>query len=148
MPLDGRIHPLDECLALHRSYASSRASAQRARRELKSWLEGQDIVDDELFEIVLAVGEALNNAATHGYRRDTSFSLHCERKNQTLHFRIVDQGGSAGSDDREFDRRDSCGLGVYLMRSLMDGVTCEFPASGAVVALWRTLTGSAHATRA
>src|SRR5262249_24421204 len=80
--------------------------------------------------IVVAVDEAVNNVIRHGHRHDTamSFQLECHVSPHCLEIRLIDEGEPF--DLTAVPKLDPSGLriggrGVYLMRTLMDEVSCE-----------------------
>jgi serine/threonine-protein kinase RsbW len=86
--------------------------------------------DEFTSHILSAVGEAFNNIAIHCYR-DRCLDIARVRMtidSSAVHFRIEDYG-------RSFDPLDTCppdldalpesGLGIFIMRSLMDEVTYQ-----------------------
>jgi anti-sigma regulatory factor (Ser/Thr protein kinase) len=98
---------------------------------------GFDLAD--ICDIALAVGEACNNAAEHGHSDSGQIHLQCTFDGVDLAVVVADSGcgfdvrrvghgpGSNGKGDR--------GLGIFLMRTLMDGVEYDCTGSGTVVRL-------------
>jgi len=98
---------------------------------------GFDLAD--ICDIALAVGEACNNAAEHGHSDAGQIQLQCTFDGVDLAVVVADDGcgfdvrqaghvpGSNGKGDR--------GLGIFLMRTLMDGVEYDCSAGGTIVRL-------------
>jgi serine/threonine-protein kinase RsbW len=87
--------------------------------------------DDEVSKIALAVDEACTNVIKHAYRNNPAkkISVSVRRKSGGLEIVITDSG--AGFDPSRIQKPDMKeylshyrhgGLGMYLMRSLMDKV--------------------------
>lgn len=94
----------------------------------------------EVEDIALAVGEAAGNAVRHGQRagRDGELLVHCHADPLGLAVEITDPGD--GFDPEALRRPDpnrqrAGGLGIYLMRRIMDEVTYTFDARGTTVRL-------------
>jgi serine/threonine-protein kinase RsbW len=99
---------------------------------------GFDLAD--ICDIALAVGEACNNAAEHGHSDTGQIQLQCTFDGVDLSVVVADSGcgfdvhavGHApGGDGKAGDR----GLGIFLMRTLMDGVEYDCSSAGTVVRL-------------
>ena len=87
-------------------------------------------VDEFMNHVLSAVGEAFNNIAFHCYRDRSSdiARVRMTMDSTAVHLRIEDYG-------RSFDPLSTClpdldalpesGLGIYIMRSLMDEVTYQ-----------------------
>jgi anti-anti-sigma factor len=109
-------------MVLGADFSQVDAACAAMQEKLEAWgLEGLE------FKMQLLVREALNNAVCHGSGLDPSrkveFSLH--RGPGSLEIRVADQGG--GFDWRQGMRREpdplsESGRGVFIMRTLADGV--------------------------
>jgi anti-sigma regulatory factor (Ser/Thr protein kinase) len=101
---------------------------------------------EEVSEIVLAVGEAVNNAVEHaGSPHD--FSISCEFDGYKLLIRIEDHGTGFTPQTVAAKRAmlQPRGLGIYIMNRLMDKAEFAFkPGDGTVL----TLEKHIHATTA
>ena len=100
--------------------------------------------DKEVYSIQLATDEAVSNVIEHAYkgRANGSLELTCYFDNIKLTITILDQGKSfdltkVAPPDLKADlsRRKVGGLGIYLMRKLMDDVRYEVTASGNLLTL-------------
>ena len=94
--------------------------------------------DEEVANIVLAVDEACTNIIKHAYQYapDKEISISIFRNNGAFEIKIVDEGKDFNPNElRAPDLRQNLsqhrrgGLGVYLMKKLMDKVEYNF-ASG------------------
>lgn len=114
-------------------------SAGRARDAFSVWLRAHADVDAIQFsDIVLAVNEALANAAEFAYLRDSGVgaidveAVH-NRAAATLTVTIADQGCWREPDPTTQGRIR--GRGIPLMRALADEVTIDTSALGTTVCL-------------
>ncbi len=94
----------------------------------------------EVEDVVLAVGEAAANAVRHsiGAGRTARIEMRCRVDHTGLLVEITDPGD--GFDPEHLRRPDpreqrAGGLGIYLMRRIMDEVTYTFDARGTTVRL-------------
>jgi serine/threonine-protein kinase RsbW len=94
----------------------------------------------EVEDIVLAVGEAAANAVRHGTRTGSSGPVHlrCRVDGGGLAVEITDPGD--GFDPERLRRPNpraqrAGGMGIYLMRRIMDEVTYTFDSRGTTVRL-------------
>ena len=101
----------------------------------------------------MAVGEACNNATEHGHVINGSFALACAFDHDGLRIEVKDLGSGFDPDDKEIpvprEQRGSRGLGIFMMRSLMDVVRFAVGGAGTTVMLCkrRPLTAAATAAR-
>ncbi len=95
--------------------------------------------DKEVYSIQLATDEAASNIIEHAYEGNAggSFRVNCEFKGRQLVISLLDQGkkfdpSKVAQPDLKADlsERKIGGLGIYLMRKLMDEVRYESSASG------------------
>jgi serine/threonine-protein kinase RsbW len=122
-------------------------SAAQIRREFSDWLRRYFTLDaTKLSDVVLAVNEAMANAAEFAYgavkragRMDVQ--AHCDRSADTLTVTVTDQGSwrSADAAPKELKR----GRGIPLMHALADRVTVDSSATGTRVRLeWNDVTAA------
>jgi serine/threonine-protein kinase RsbW len=97
-----------------------------------------------VYSIQLAADEAASNVIEHAYEglSDASFELTCEFENDRIIITLLDHGKSFDftkvvKPDLKVDlsRRKIGGLGIYLMRKLMDEVRYEVTDSGNLLTL-------------
>ena len=95
--------------------------------------------DREIYSIQLATDEAASNIIEHAYEGTASgsFDVSCEVKDRKLTISLLDQGkrfdpANVAQPDLKADlsERKIGGLGIYLMRKLMDEVRYQSSASG------------------
>ena len=106
------------------------------RRRLNAWLTRRDLDASEVAEIVLAVGEACNNAVEHAYgERPGDVWISAGESNGTLRITVEDRG--RWRPDEQGD--DTRGRGLTIMHTLMHAVTIETTERGTRVVLERDL---------
>jgi len=96
---------------------------------------------DEVEDIRVAAGEALNNAVEHGHAgRSSGFSVQCSFADDVLTIEVRDNGTGFSADGRVSDTPGDGdrGFGIFLMRKLMDVV--RFEREGTCVRLIRRHT--------
>jgi anti-sigma regulatory factor (Ser/Thr protein kinase) len=121
-------------------FPNTRRAASFARRSLIAHIAAYGYADGDLADIETAVGEALANAAEHGYRRGTGFEVRVFVELDRIVIEVQDEGagfltprGAANKPSHEGIR----GFGIYLMRHLMDEV--HFDDGGTCVRLTKRL---------
>jgi anti-sigma regulatory factor (Ser/Thr protein kinase) len=109
--------------------------AATLRERLSDWLEAAGVTRKDVFEVTLATTEAFENAVRHpGRPRAPSVDLKVSITDSSLSVSLRDHGvwdGQAGEAD---------GLGLPMMRLLMDGVEVQTRADGTTVTMWRALS--------
>ena len=119
-------------------YPSSYRSVAQARHAVADFALDCGFDLAEVCDIALAVGEACNNAVEHGHVNDGSILLHCAFDGVSLNVEVADQGRGFDSDhlaEAAGSSRGDRGLGIFLMRTLMDRVEYESKDCGTVVRL-------------
>jgi serine/threonine-protein kinase RsbW len=90
--------------------------------------------DKEIYSLQLAADEAASNIIEHAYAgiANASLDISCEMRGDTLTIIMRDQGATFDSSKvkqpnlkADLSERQIGGLGVYLMRKLMDEVRYE-----------------------
>jgi serine/threonine-protein kinase RsbW len=125
--------------AFRRQYPSKIASVPKARRDVASFARSCGLLDADISDITLAVGEAFNNAAEHGHVAAGVFDVSCAYENGELVVEITDRG--SGFDPRgkgecvDPDNLGMRGLGIFIMRSLMDDICFATKSTGTSVRL-------------
>lgn len=98
----------------------------------------------DIYSVQLATDEAVSNIIEHAYEgiSNASFELTCEFKRDRLVITIMDHGkpfdpSKVAIPDVKADlsERKIGGLGIFLMRKLMDEVRYEITASGNLLTL-------------
>lgn len=100
--------------------------------------------DKEVYSIQLAADEATSNVIEHAYGgiKDGSFEITCEVDDDQLVITLLDHGKTFDPSEVEkpditanLSERKIGGLGIYLMRKLMDEVRYEATPSGNILTL-------------
>jgi serine/threonine-protein kinase RsbW len=123
----------------YQQYPSVYSSVPKARRDARAFFRQCALTDIEINDITLAVGEACNNAVEHGHAADGSFSVSSSFDNVDMVIEVADRGagfdpaGKGLTSDPETLRLR--GLGIFIMRSLMDDVCFTVHPSGTSVRL-------------
>jgi anti-sigma regulatory factor (Ser/Thr protein kinase) len=98
------------------------------RSSVRAWLAANDVRTETIDEIILACHEAAANSVEHAYRgAGGEILLRLQREADIVVIEIVDQG--AWDTVEKHDR----GMGIPLMRALMDDVVIERDAFGTTV---------------
>jgi len=96
----------------------------------------------DVCDIALAVGEACNNAAEHGHVEQGHFSVGCSFDGQDLRVQIADGGCGfdlAGKGLGQLGEPAQRGLGIFIMRALMDDVSYDMTDRGTSVEIVKRL---------
>lgn len=124
---------------LNRRYPSKFVSVSKARREVTSFARSCALLTSDIADIALAVGEACNNAAEHGHKHEGYFTVTCSYENGEFVAEIADEGcgfDPAGKGECvDPERLGMRGLGIFIMRSLMDDICFTKNHSGMCVRL-------------
>ncbi|GAV31058.1 hypothetical protein emb_1d0294 [Coriobacteriaceae bacterium EMTCatB1] len=107
------------------TFAADTAELASARQQVMGLLDGLGISESVMFDIRVAVGEALANAMRHGSPGGTSdvVEVTVEAYEERVAIVVTDQGcGFDGSLPDESDIYAASGRGVMFMRALMDRV--------------------------
>lgn len=80
---------------------------------------------EEIDDIKVAVGEACNNAVLHGSGEEDIYEIDFVLSEEKIHIEVKDRG--IGFDEDKYEEPDldnlkGNGLGIYIMKSLMDEV--------------------------
>lgn len=119
---------------------NSRSAAHFARRQFGAFLQGCSIEPPSLSEdILLAVGEALANAAEHGIRPHGTIVLEATLAAGRIGIRVTDDGHGFAPRPHVAAANPYAprGFGIHIMRTLMDSV--EFRDEGRQVILMKRL---------
>ncbi len=127
-------------------FASDRALVPVARRAASKYACALSAFDaDALYDIELAVGEALANAVEHGHRDGSYISVTCESRDDAFHVTVRDGGrGFDPVDCLVAGRCSDRGYGIGIMRSAMDSV--EFLSGGTAVKMLKRFMATPGAT--
>jgi anti-sigma regulatory factor (Ser/Thr protein kinase) len=136
----GEDFPFDAARDFSLVVANSRSAAQLARRRFGAFLQSCSIAPPALAEdILLAVGEALANAAEHGFRPDGTLSLSATIAAGRIKIRVTDDGRGFAPRPNAAEANSYAprGFGIHIMRTLMDSV--DFHDQGRQVVLVKRL---------
>ncbi len=107
------------------------------RRAVAQWLRLAGAGEDEVYEILVACGEACANAVAHAHPAlsDSTFEVRARKEGSEIEITVRDTGRwrSPGEDRR--------GRGLAVMRELMDDVQIDASDRGTTVKLRRGLRG-------
>jgi serine/threonine-protein kinase RsbW len=99
---------------------------------------------DEIEDVKLAVAEACTNAIQHAHG-SASIDIRCEALGDGLRINVRDFGAGTRPEtirSRNIEDERVGGLGVFLIRSLMDDVTYEVhPDNGTDLTMFKRLPG-------
>lgn len=125
--------------AFRRQYPSSYPSVPKARRDVASFARSCGLYPTDINDLALAVGEACNNAAEHGHVAAGYFTVRCSYESGEMTIEVTDRGSGFDpkgkgecSDPENLGMR---GLGIFIMRSLMDDICFTVQRSGTSVKL-------------
>jgi anti-sigma regulatory factor (Ser/Thr protein kinase) len=115
---------------------ADRDGLRRMRATLGEWLVELGAEPEALHDVLLAAWEACANSVEHAQGPASgTFTLHADRDGDAVRLRITDTGRWRVPGAAPGER----GLGLPLMRGLMDRVDIVHAASGTVVVLERRL---------
>ena len=111
------------------------------RRAVAQWLRIAGASEAEVYEVLVACGEACANAVAHAHSAisDSPFELQADRDGPQVQVVIRDTGTWRPPSD------EGRGRGLPLMRELMDEVKIEPSPQGTTVTLKRRLREAAGA---
>lgn len=97
------------------------------KRAAEIVLESLDVKEDDIYALKLAVAEAAANVIEHGYGVETEENIELEvyLEAKELTFVLRDYGTQSDVSDiksRELDDYQEGGLGVHIIRTVMDSV--------------------------
>jgi anti-sigma regulatory factor (Ser/Thr protein kinase) len=115
-----------------------------ARRRLVSFVQRYGFAPQVVADIECAIGEALANAAEHGYRDGTTFDVHARIDGGNLVIDVQDDGPgfphAAVLAVEEPPAGSPRGFGIFIMRSMMDEIA--YSDRGRRLTLKKRLPGS------
>jgi serine/threonine-protein kinase RsbW len=124
---------------LEARFPSAPSAVSAARRAARAFARRCGFGQWEISDIVLAVGEACNNAVEHAHVTGGQFTMRCHDGDGVATFEIEDRGGGFELNGQGAtippSERGVRGLGIFLMRCLMDEVQYDTNAAGTTVRL-------------
>jgi serine/threonine-protein kinase RsbW len=123
----------------NQQYPSEYASVPKARRDVAAFARQCGLGLADLSDVTLAVGEACNNAAEHGHVARGAFSVKCSYSDDEMVIEVADRGMGFDPHGKGETSNPNMmklrGLGIFIMRSLMDDVCFSSHPSGTSVRL-------------
>jgi anti-sigma regulatory factor (Ser/Thr protein kinase) len=112
----------------HVTLPSTFESVAEARRVVAAFVRGRGFTPLDVSDVILAVGEACNNAVEHGHVPGGAISIDCVHRQGVLTIAVSDAGPGFSPADRGAPTDGSMafvgrGRGIAIMRALMDRVT-------------------------
>ena len=127
------------------------------RQALNRWAAAHGWSDDQASEISLAVDEALCNVIRHGYEGQTNNRIklsaspvHDPKEGDGVELRVRDFGKQVDPADirgRDLDNVRPGGLGVHLIRAMMNSVEYTPAKGGGMLLVMRKYKGHLAARR-
>jgi serine/threonine-protein kinase RsbW len=112
------------------------SSVGEARGCIVGFARNCGFTDDQLFDIGLAVGEACANAVMHSSTSDSTFLVRAFDRSDKIVVTVTDPGDAAAPPLlRDPDRVG--GLGLFLIRRLMDRMSLEMSPGGTKLTMSR-----------
>lgn len=102
-----------------------------ARVAVAAFLSQLDPTVDELYDVKMAISEAVTNSIIHGYnnQKDYQVTIRCSYEERTAMIEVIDQGRGIGDVDEAMkalfttsEEEERAGLGFTVMQSTMDKV--------------------------
>jgi serine/threonine-protein kinase RsbW len=104
---------------------------------LENWLRAQNISEDIIANIAIAVTELVNNAIKHGNKlQDDKFvTMAVGMKGNEVTVSVTDQGEGFNPENvpdplSQENLLKEIGRGIFIVKSMMDSVEFEFPPDG------------------
>jgi serine phosphatase RsbU (regulator of sigma subunit)/anti-sigma regulatory factor (Ser/Thr protein kinase) len=134
-----QLTPPGKTLAL--SFPARPSSLASMRRAVAQWLRLAEAGEDEIYEILVACGEACANTVAHAHPAlsDSSFEVDGAREGPEVEIAVRDTGRWRSPGD------EARGRGLSVMRELMDEVEIEPSEQGTTVTMRRRLRGKGPA---
>lgn len=120
-----------------------------ARVAVGAFITPLDLTMEVLYDIKMAVSEAVTNAIIHGYENSQNnwVTLKCVYDNKQIYIEISDEGKGIKDVEEAMtplyttsNDEERAGLGFTVMQEMMDQVeVCSHPNAGTTVKLIKTL---------
>jgi anti-sigma regulatory factor (Ser/Thr protein kinase) len=132
------------------NFPSAPSAVSDARHAVRAFATRAGLDPWETSDVVLAAGEACNNAAEHAHNSGGQFTVRGNDDGKALAIEIIDHGSGFDLSDKGLhmdpEERGVRGLGIYLMRCLMDEVSYTTDRSGTTVRMVKRLPRRASET--
>src|SRR5579864_2628958 len=120
-------------------YPSTYKAVSQARRSVAAFAQRCGFDSGAVFDIVLATGEACNNAVEHGDVANGRFVVNTDFDGKAMTVDVQDSGRGFDLTGHGLamppDERGVRGLGIFIMRALMDEVVYSRDTIGTTVRL-------------
>lgn len=120
-----------------------------ARVSISAFISQLDPTVEELYDIKMAVSEAVTNAIVHGYESKGQglVVVKCSYEDQTIEITVIDEGKGIASVEEAMKPlyttsidEERAGLGFTVMQEMMDEVeVCSHLGTGTTVRLKKSL---------
>lgn len=120
-----------------------------ARVSISAFISQLDPTVEELYDIKMAVSEAVTNAIVHGYegKKTGTVNVKCSYEDKTIEIAVIDEGKGIKSVEEAMQPlyttstdEERAGLGFTVMQEMMDEVeVCSHPEVGTTVKMKKTL---------
>lgn len=128
---------------LREKFPSAYESVAKVRQTVGAFAQASGFSMSDVSDIVLAVGEACNNAVEHGHVQRGEFIVTCSFDDHVLCTEVCDNGcgynGFAAVADLDPGDCVGRGRGIPIMRALMDVVEYRSTSSGTTATLKKRL---------
>jgi anti-sigma regulatory factor (Ser/Thr protein kinase) len=119
--------------------------AASARAFVQGWLEEAGTGEDESFDMLLALNEAVGNACRHAFPDGQAgeVTIRCDRNGSELLLTVSDEGEGFDFRPEMFEMPDALsqrGRGFFMMRELTDSVNVNSDRLGTIVTLRRRVS--------
>lgn len=131
-------------------FSSQSINEAFVRVAISAFISQLDPTVEALYDIKMAVSEAVTNAIIHGYesQKDGIVTAKCRYEDQTVFIEIIDKGKGISNIEEAMTplyttsiEEERAGLGFTVMQEMMDEVeVCSHPSEGTVVKMKKTLT--------
>jgi serine/threonine-protein kinase RsbW len=122
---------LNKAVTYRKEISASTQNLSQVREFVSRHAEHHGFSSEQISDVQLAVDEACTNIIKHAYNYDETkeLSIELEFDNEKLNVTLVDQGIGFDVDryeepdlKKQIERKKRGGMGVYLIRNLMDEV--------------------------
>ncbi len=122
---------------LARSFPNAPESAALIRADVLAFARRFPFDEDELWQIMTAVGEGVANAIEHGYAPQTLIDIRCGHDERRITIEIKDAGGGLSDErvSRPLVKSEAGGRGLGIMRSVVDEVRLDVRPGGGTLFL-------------
>lgn len=130
-------------------FASQSINEGFARVSISSFIAQLDPTVEELYDIKMAVSEAVTNAIVHGYENQEEglVIIKCSYEERNIEIEIIDQGKGIKSIEEAMQPlyttsldEERAGLGFTVMQEMMDEVeVCSHPGLGTTIKMKKSL---------